>query len=98
MPYDFDAPPKIRELFLGKSHAILLDDPIDRGPAGSAFVRLLVFRRGPISKSNSHESSLLDHYPQIKDSAGIMAWQPVDGGLYYLTGDQRLHLLQGAQQ
>jgi hypothetical protein len=33
----------------------------------------------------------------INDPAGITAWQPVNGGMYYLSGDQKLHLLQSAR-
>jgi outer membrane protein assembly factor BamB len=97
-PIELDFPPRIRELFLGRDHAVLLDEPVDRGPSGSAFVRLLVHRRGPISATNPHEAQVIDYYPLIKDPAGILAWQPVEGGLYYLSGDQKLHWLEGTRK
>ncbi|HSV15552.1 MAG TPA: PQQ-binding-like beta-propeller repeat protein, partial [Tepidisphaeraceae bacterium] len=92
--FDLDYPPRIRELFLGQDHAILLNEPVDRGPLGSSFVQLLIHRRGPIGPGNAREASNLDYYPQITDKSGIFAWQAVDGGMYYLSGDHQLHFLQ----
>jgi hypothetical protein len=36
----------------------------------------------------------------ISEPAGIVpgAWQAVDGGIYYLSADQKLHFLKGANQ
>jgi outer membrane protein assembly factor BamB len=92
--YQFDRTPRIRDMLLGTDHAILLDDPIDRGPAGSSFVQLYIYRRGPISATNQREAGKLDYDPLIKDNAGILTWQAVDSGVYYLTGDQKLHFLE----
>jgi hypothetical protein len=33
----------------------------------------------------------------LSDPAGIAAWQVADGGLFYLTGDQKLCFLPGAR-
>src|ERR1019366_4979952 len=33
--------PRVRGMMLGKDHAIVIDDPVDRGPAGSPVVRLV---------------------------------------------------------
>jgi outer membrane protein assembly factor BamB len=44
------------------------------------------------------ESNRLDYPVKIEDPAGITQfWQPMDGGLAYLTGDRKLHLLIGAR-
>jgi len=44
------------------------------------------------------ESNRLDYPVKIEDPAGITQfWQPTDGGLAYLTGDRKLHLLIGAR-
>ena len=33
----------------------------------------------------------------ITEMAGIVAWQAVDGGVYYLDGDHKLHFLRGTE-
>jgi hypothetical protein len=47
---------------------------------------------------NGHESGRIDYLDRISSPAGIQSWQSVDGGLYYLTGDQKLYFLKGARQ
>jgi tetratricopeptide (TPR) repeat protein len=96
-PYELDYPPRIREMFLGRDYEILLNNPIDRGAAGSPFVQLMAFRRAPYSSQSTKESGVLDYLQTITDQAGIMSWQPVNGGMYYLGGDSKLHLLQSAR-
>jgi hypothetical protein len=54
----------------------------------SAFSRALV--------QDGKESGLYQHRREITDRAGITKWQLVDGGVYYLAGDQRLHFLKGS--
>ena len=93
-PYELDYPARIRDLFLGQDHSILLNEPVDRGPLGSAFVQLLIHRRVPISPDNPKEPSKLDYAVQINDKSGIFTWQAVDGGMYYLSDDHQLHFLQ----
>ena len=56
-------------------------------------VRLLAFSRAPLAGAAGPESGLLEHPHTITDPATMLAWQPVDGGFYYLTGDQKLHFL-----
>jgi len=34
----------------------------------------------------------------IRDDAGITDWEPVDGGIYYLAADKKLHFLKGGKQ
>ena len=52
----------------------------------------------PASPTNSAQSGRLDFKVDLTDSAGITgAWQAVDGGFYFLTGDQKLHILRGAR-
>ncbi len=96
-PYDIDYVPHIREMFLGTDHVILLNNPVDRGMAGSPFVQLLAYRRAPSSAGSTKESGVLDYVQTINDLAGIISWQPVNGGMYYLSGDSKLHLLQSAR-
>lgn len=65
----------------------------------SAAYRLYLIRRTPVSAENPAESGLLDYVERITDPAGVLpAWQPVEGGFYYLTGDSKLHMLRGSDK
>lgn len=66
-------------------------------PALSPDYILYAYSRAIIVKG--HESGTLDYNPTIKDPGGITAdWQPMNGGLVYLSGDHKLHMLLGAKQ
>ncbi|HWE92613.1 MAG TPA: PQQ-binding-like beta-propeller repeat protein [Tepidisphaeraceae bacterium] len=74
-------------------------------PAGAADAppatqyRLQVFGRYPVSETNPVESGRLDFVKKVTDPAGINpTWQATDGGFYYLTADNKLHMLQGSRQ
>lgn len=57
---------------------------------------LYAFRR---ESTNGKEPGLLDFDVPITDAAGISSsWQPIDGGLVYLTADRKLHMLLGAKK
>ena len=57
--------------------------------------RLFAFDRSP---TKTGESGRLDYDVKIADPAGVLSsWQAVDGGVYYLTADRKLHMLAGAQ-
>jgi len=63
-------------------------------PASSYVVYL--FRRAAISPTNPAESGAIDYLEHITDAAGILpTWQAVDGGFYYVTADNKLHMLKG---
>jgi hypothetical protein len=51
-----------------------------------------------ITDTSHHESGLISYLDRIASPTGIQSWQAVDGGLYYLTGDQKLFFLKGAKQ
>jgi hypothetical protein len=34
----------------------------------------------------------------IAEPAGITQWQAVDGGVYYVSGDHKLHFLRGSRE
>ena len=58
--------------------------------------RLDLFSRSPASDTDPAESGVLKAATSITDPAGVLpAWQPVEGGFYYLTGDSKLHMLRG---
>ncbi len=90
-------PPRVRRLLLGRDYAIVEYDPVDRGPAGSPVVQLVCYRRALI-KQTTREGDTPDYFPLIHSSAGITDWLGADGGVYYLTKDNNLHLLRGARE
>jgi hypothetical protein len=59
------------------------------------FLQLKAFSRA--TDANGIESGLLEHDVNISAAAPIVGWQVVDGGFYYLGGDQQLHFLRGAR-
>ena len=38
------------------------------------------------------------HTYDVGELAGISGWQAVEGGVYYLSGDHKLHFLRGAKE
>ena len=57
---------------------------------------LYAFRR---ESNSAKEPGLLDYDLPITDPAGITSdWQPIDGGLAYLSADRKLHMLMGAKE
>jgi hypothetical protein len=90
---DQDYKDHIQQMFLGVDYAILLSVPIEEG---GRVAQLMAYRRSPANSQSTKESTALDYVQTIADPAGIISWQAVNGGLYYLTGDSKLHLLQSA--
>jgi hypothetical protein len=59
--------------------------------------RLNVYGLYPVSEKNPAESGRLDYVKEVTDPAGISgAWQAVDGGFCYLTGDGKLKMITGS--
>jgi hypothetical protein len=56
----------------------------------------LNFYSRAVSKQG-RESGLIEYSVPLSDASGIKAWQAVEGGLYYLGGDGKLHFLRGAK-
>ena len=92
-------PPHVRDALVGVGHVILLDDPVDRGPAASPNVTLLAVSRAARPNS-TRVSGLLDFAPpmNVERVGGIADWAGVDGGVYFLTGDHRLILRRGSRE
>ena len=44
------------------------------------------------------ESGLNEFSVPLTDPSGIKGWQAVDGGMYYLTGDGKLHFLRRGEE
>ena len=57
---------------------------------------LYAFRR---QSTTDREPGLLDYDLPITDPAGITShWQPMEGGLAFLSADHKLHMLMGAKE
>jgi outer membrane protein assembly factor BamB len=94
------------DLLLGKDYALLVNH--DQGISPPTDYWILAFSRALLPKAVNRpvttESGLWvypngarPYTPTASDPSGILAWQPVDGGLYYLAGDHRLHFLRGTR-
>ena len=95
-------PPKVRDLFIGKDYAVVVNDSVDRGPIGSPCTVLAAFRRALIA-GKTRETGNLDWIYTVKrpvkvsDWPGVTDWLCSDGAIYYLTKDNNLHILRGAK-
>jgi hypothetical protein len=59
--------------------------------------RVLCYSRQIVKSSDgkSSESGSLVHDYRFKEPAHVRSWHLVDGGIYYLAGDDKLHFLKG---
>jgi len=80
----------LSRLFIGSDYLLAIGN--DSDPNNT---RVLAYRRANVG---GRESGLLDYDPAIPNPSGIQSWQPVDGGLYYLAKDHKLHFLAGARK
>jgi hypothetical protein len=88
---------QINEPFIGQDHLVLLDRIAQRPGANPNPNRVRVYcysraTNGP----GGQETGRIDDFPFIRDDSGISELQGVNGGFYYLTGDKKLHYLQGS--
>jgi hypothetical protein len=97
--------PAMREgLILPGGAAVAQPPAPQHGPAAPAekpaqSFRLNVYGLYPVSEKNPAESGRLDYVKEITDPSGINgAWQAVDGGFCYLTGDGKLKMISGSSE
>lgn len=95
------------DVVIGQKHLAVIEQepaPVGQGAQPGAAVNrpatqtylIHLFRRTAISPTKPAESGRLDYDERITEPAGILpTWQAVTGGFYYLSGDNRLHLLKG---
>jgi hypothetical protein len=99
----------VRNLIVGRDHLLLLMGPTppqgsnDAGPGDTlSSVKIYTFGRYRSGPDSHAENGRPDYAPQsypscvINDLAGITGIEGVDGGICYLTGNGKLHLLRGA--
>jgi hypothetical protein len=88
-----------RDRFVTPRHVVVISEPTGPGgarrPRSTPATSLLMQAVSRADLGGGRESGLLEHDIPLADPSGISAWQPVDGGLYYLSGDQQLHFLRG---
>lgn len=91
----------IFDQIIGRNHMLLLTEPSD-SHSQPASLGIYAFARYPSGPRQTDESGRCDYCPAsdprctIHGRADIRAVQGVDGGIIYLTGDGKLHLLRGA--
>jgi hypothetical protein len=89
-----------RDAIIGKNFLVLVSEvvPANRPRMRTQFpssLALRIYSREILSRGV--ESGVLAYRVPISSPAGIQSWQGVDGGIYYLTGDQKLYFLKGAK-
>jgi outer membrane protein assembly factor BamB len=89
----------IQEALFGKDYLLLIDEhaPSDRPQVRQQFpttLALCAYSRALVS--SGRESGLLAARFTFTSSTGIQSCQPTNGGLVYLTGDQKIFFLKGA--
>jgi outer membrane protein assembly factor BamB len=89
-------PPKVRALFVGKDHAVVVCDSVDRGPLGSPTMGLVALRRALIPGTTRATGNMDWIKPVHETESFITDWASGEGSLYYLTRDNNLHELRGA--
>ncbi len=95
-PNDPGTPHHYQDALLGQHYLVLLDAPGAAEPqTGSPLYTLYIFSR---AQTRNGESGLLVHNPVIQDRMLIRQWLGVEGGLYYLSGDRKLHFLKGIRE
>ncbi len=88
---------EMADVFIGRNHLVLLADTKTKVNAGKvAAYRLYTYARYGQDENDPAESGITTFIHLQGDPSGITAWQPVDGGFYYLAADQKLHFLKGA--
>ena len=79
---------QVTDAFIGRSNLIITG-------SNGANNKILIYSR----QSTAHgESGRLDFAPNVTEPGDISAWQLVEDGIYYLSGDHELRFLRGAGQ
>ena len=60
--------------------------------------QLRFYLRNRPGEHSPFEHGNITHVYDVAEPAGISAWQAVEGGVYYLSGDHRLHFLRGTRE
>jgi outer membrane protein assembly factor BamB len=88
-----------RDWIMGKDYLLLITEPVSSRRVRVAPQFPTALTVAPFSRlvlPNGTESGVEPFAHLIKSPAGIQTWQGVEGGMYYLTGDQKLYFLKGS--
>ena len=89
---DDQSVPNIQDAFFGQKHVVLLSRPGVPTPRKGHY-QLLAYARYAGKPGDTAESGRIDYEPMLVEKEPVTAWQGVEGGFYYLTGDEKLHFL-----
>jgi hypothetical protein len=96
---DRDVSSQSDDVMITKDYLVVPGQVAGAGKEGTyvlrAYSRLLLVSEGTNKVS---ESGLLAYHREFTEPAKITSWAAVDGGIYYLTGDDRLVFLKGTRQ
>lgn len=100
---DPDTSPNIlyQDPLIGQDYFVVVCQPRKKAanapaPAGPSLFRLYTFDRAKFDDTGC-ESGRCNYARDVRDDAGITDWEGVEGGVYYLTQDKKLHFLRGAR-
>ncbi len=89
-----DVTPK--QVLVGRDNVVAVGESYNVRRRQPGNYKLLLYSRGV---KKGVETGALDFEPyKFVEPLGVLAWQAVDGGVYYLAGDHRLHFLAGAEK
>ena len=90
---------QFQEPFIGQDFLVLINRPVPNlnANANPNVAQPHLYSREILDPATGRESGLIRDYPILREDAPISEFQGVDGGLYYLTGDRKLHFLRGAK-
>ena len=101
-PYDpLEKDDEAQNLVIGKDYLLLLakNAPSDRPMMHTQFpTAMAACSYSRAVTRDGRESGLFAARDAFSSPAGIQSWQAVDGGIYYLTGDQKLFFMKGARE
>lgn len=96
-----DAPANFVDVLVGRDYVVAINARTNNGVADNTNYQLPSYWRKLIPRGDTGklaESALLGYNAEIRAPSGVLSWQAVDGGLYYLTRDSKLHILMGARE
>jgi outer membrane protein assembly factor BamB len=93
-PQTISAAASSRQFFLGRDYALVLS-PASDGADPSAAWTMWAFARTLVPGKSTESGLMIFDQPPVDEPHGITAFQAVEGGLVYLSGDHVLHYLKG---
>ena len=92
-PQTISAASSSRQLLLGRDYMLVLSPTTD-GDSAAAWT-MWGFARTQVPGKGSESGLMVYQQHPVNEPHGISAFQAVEGGLYYLSGDHVLHYLKG---